>query len=177
MYLQRTGRRNRELLVIVVLLNVAALGCYGVLFAQVKAKNENTSALLNKIDTETAEANLLASTKTLVADTAALREQFRNFSVSQEGVVPFIELLESVGRTVGVSVAIKSVDTAALPGSTTMEMLRVQVTGKGPWSGIVRFFGLLEFLPFEVTLEQAVVSNSEGVTWRLDATLTVLKDT
>lgn len=177
MYLQQTGRRNRELLVVVLLLNVAALGGYGALFAQVKAKSENTSALLNKIDAETAEANLLASTKTLVADTAALREQFRSFSVSREGVVPFIELLESTGRAVGVSVAITSVDTAALPGSTAMEVLRVQVAGKGSWSGIVRFFGLLEFLPFEVTLEQAVVSSPEGATWRLDATLTVLKDT
>jgi hypothetical protein len=176
MYLQQTGRRNRELLVTVMLLNVVALGCYGVLFAQVKAKNENTSVLLNKIDAEATEAHLLASTKTLVSDTATLREQFRNFSVSREGVVPFIELLESAGKAVGVSVAINSVDTETLPGSTTMEMLRVQVTGKGSWPDIVRFFGLLEFLPFEVALEQAIVSSSEGVLWRLAVTFTVLKD-
>lgn len=177
MHMQNTGRKNKELLAIVLLLNAAALGWYGLLFSKIQAKNEHVSALLNKIDAEAAEENLLSSVKALAANTASLREKLLGFAVPREGVVPFIEFLESTGREVGVSVSIESVSTAALPQGTAMESLRLHVTGKGAWSGVVRLFGLLELLPFETSVEQAVVSSEEDDLWRLDATVAVLKDT
>lgn len=174
--MQHTVRKNRKLLAIALLLNVAALGWYGFLFAKVKAKNERISALHNKIEAEAAEENFLTSVKALVNDTATLREKIQGFTVAPEAVVPFIELLESTGREVGVTVSIESVNPVALANATAVEMLRIQVTGKGAWAGIVRFLGLLELLPFEASVEQAVVSTGEGSAWRLDATITVLKD-
>lgn len=146
------------------------------MFAKVKAKNERISALHNKIEAEAAEENFLTSVKTLVNDTAVLREKIQDFTVAAEGAVPFIELLESTGREVGVAVSIESVNPVALPNATAVETLRMQVTGVGAWAGVVRFLGLLELLPFEVSVEQVAVSIGEKDAWRLDATVTVLKN-
>lgn len=175
--MQHTGRRNRKLLAIALLLNVVAFGWYGFLFAKVKAKNERISALHNKIEAEAAEESFLTSVKTLVNDTVALREKIQGFTVAAEGAVPFIELLESTGRAVGVAVSIESVNPVALANApAAVETLRMQVTGVGAWAGVVRFLGLLELLPFEASVEQAVVSIGERDAWRLDATITVLKN-
>lgn len=174
--MQHTGRKNRKLLAIALLLNVAALSGYGFLFTKVKAKNEHISALQNKIEARAAEESVLTSVKTLVNDTATLREKIQDFTVAAESVVPFIELLESTGREASVAVSIESVNPVALANATTVEALRIQVVGKGAWAGVVRFLGLLELLPFEASVEQGVVSTGERNEWRLDATIAALKD-
>ena len=173
------GRKSKELLIITVLLNIAAIGWYGFLFAEVKAKNENTSGLLEKIEIETAAGNTLHAKKELVADTAGFRDELALLLVSKEGAVPFIELLETAGTGVGARVSIESIRVNEFPGSTTAEELELALQITGTWASVTRFVGLLELLPYRAEVRQVLITRGEsspGRPWEARVSLAVVKD-
>lgn len=173
------GRISKELLAVTILLNLAAIGWYGFLFAEVKAKNENTSNLVSRIRIETAEGNTLHSKKALVAETASLRKELTSYFVASEGAVSFIELLETMGDEIGVQVTVESINTNELAPSAQAEELKLTLQATGMWPAVVRFLGLLELLPYKTDLHQVVMSRADftrGGYWRAAVSITVLKE-
>jgi len=173
-----SGRKNIELLVVVLLLNIAAISCFAFLFRDVKAKNEHISSLVNQIEAEQSEENLQDSIKTLVAETTPLREKLANYFIGQEAAVSFLELLEQIGREVGATVEITSVAPSDIQ-QEDVESLRLMLQVTGEWSEVVRFIGLIELLPFEGKIEQVVVFKTEAGSeepWQADITFIALKE-
>lgn len=172
------GRKNKGLLAIVLLLNVAAVGWYFFLFIEVKAKNERVSDLVNRIDAETTAENLQNSVKALVAQTAPQRVKLNSYVIEKDGAVSFIELLERVGDDVGVAVAIESVERSERAETPAVEELRLALKATGAWSGVVRFMGLLELLPYEARISQAALSKKDAKEdpWHITLSLIVLKE-
>ncbi len=170
-------RKNKELLAIVTLLTVAAVGWYAFLFSEIRTTNRHISELLNQIDAEAVQESTQNSIKALVAETAPLRKQVQSYSIDKEESVSFIELLEDVGKEVGVAVSVQSVAIVERPGVTSFENLQLTLKATGSWQSVVRFLGLLESLPYEAQIAQATVVSVPGDgPWRLDLTLTVLKE-
>lgn len=173
------GRKSKELLLIAVLLNIAAIGWYGFLFAEIKAKNEHVSELMNQIEAEAGKESTLNSEKALVAETASLREKLASYFVGKDGAVSFFEFLETTGNDVGVHVAIKSPSVSDLAELPQAEELRLLLTVEGPWPAVVRFLGLLESLPYEASMGEVVVSKEESLSkgaWQASLSLKVLKE-
>lgn len=170
--------KNKGLLLVAVLFTIAAIGCYGFLFMEIKGKNERISELVNRIDSEASEENVLRSIKTMVAETAPMREELLKFTVGKDDAVSFIELLETVGRDAGVSVDIDSVTPAEIAGGGGVEALKLSLKITGAWAKVLTFLGLLEFLPYETKVEQVSVSRSElpESPWGIHANLIVLKE-
>jgi len=166
--------KSRQFLLLALVLNGAALVLSGFLFLQVKASSERTSALSNNIELQAKQENTLHSIKTLVAQTASVREQLEAYFISKEGVVSFIELLEGVGQSAGAAVSIQNVEETPLDGSDVLESLRVSITAEGSWESVVHFLGLLEYLPYESSVGDVVFSRSDSA-WRLDARVHALK--
>ncbi len=176
---QTIGRKSKELLVVVVVLNVAVLCLYGFLFREIKLKNEHISTLINQIETEGTEESIHTRNKMLVTETATLREKLLEYTIGKDGTVTFIGLLEKSGREVGVEVLIDSVVPKEVVSSKDVETLRFALKATGSWSSVVRFLGLLELLPYESDIENVVVSKSESVAespWVVNLVLLVLKD-
>ncbi len=176
---QTIGKKSKELLLITLLLNIAAFGWYGFLFAEIKAKNERISDLVNRIEAESAAGDTLSSQKMLAVETSALREKLFGYSVAREGAVSFIELLEATGNEVGAHIIIESVSTKERADFPQVEDLRFALAVTGTWPAVVRLLGLFELLPYEMRVEQAVLSkvgSSGGDPWRADLSLTVLKE-
>lgn len=176
---QSIGRKSKELLVIAILFNIAAIGWYGFLFAKIKEKNEHLSDLTNQIDAEIAKESAVDYKKNIAVETATLRGKLLSFTLAKEGAISFIELLEATGNEVGAHTSIKSVNTEDHPQSSNIEKLRLTLSTSGSWSAVARFLGLLELLPYETSLEQVMVSRAEVAgenPWRADLILTVLKE-
>jgi len=171
-------RKTKELLVIALVLNVAAFGLYAFLFVGVKAKNERISVLVNEIDAQVAEEDTHSTIKTIVAQTTKQRNQLSEYIIAKEEAVSFIELLERAGRDIDVIVDITSVQETDISGSTTFEHLTLALTATGTWSGVVRFLGRLESLPYEVSITQAAVSKTEKYagSWGISLSLRALKE-
>lgn len=172
------SRKTKELLGIALLLSMAAIGWYAFLFTEVKAKNERISTLVNDIEANAAEEDIHNSIKVIAAQTTKQRKAVQNYSVAKEGAVPFIELLERMGKDIGVSVDIASVRETEIAGSAAFEYLTLVLTATGTWPSLVQFIGLVEFLPYEAAITQVVVSKSEKQAglWSLSLSLSALKE-
>lgn len=174
---QTLGRKNIELLIVILLLNISAGGCYIFLFREIKAKNEHISGLVNQIEAEANKENMQNSMKTLIVETAPLREKLDGYVIGQESAVSFLELLERIGSDVGAAVDIESVGEDELQQGE-FESLRLMLKVNGEWSEVVRFLGLLELLPVEGKVKQVTVSRSDGENeepWQGALTFIVLK--
>lgn len=176
---QTIGRKSKELLAITILLNIAAFGWYGFLLADVKAKNEHIFALTNQIDVEAAKENTLNSQKTFAAETALLREKLTSHLIKNDEAVSFLEFLEMMGNEMEVHVTVKSVGVNDLPQFQKGEALQLKLYITGTWPALVRYLGLLEFLPYEASIGELTVSNADSLTeepWEANLSLTVLKE-
>lgn len=176
---QTIGRRSKELLILLLVLNLAAVGWYGFLFWKIKEKNEHISDLTSRIEAEAATEQTIREKKALVENTAAFREKLLSFTLGSKEAVSFIEFLERTGTDAGVRATVESVSAREHPRLSSMEELRLKIKSTGSWPAIVRFLGLMELLPYEADVDQIVVSKAEfegGDAWRADFVLTVLKE-
>lgn len=174
---QSLARKNRQLLVLILLMNVAAIALYGFLFFTVKTKNEHISKLVNEIESGATAEDTQKSTKALAIETAVLREKLKSYLVGKDEAITFFELLERMGSDVGGEVTIHSVTKGGLDRPEAEE-LRLTLVATGTWSAVIHYLGLLELLPLQVRVEQMVVSTSDKqgeAPWRGDITLVVLK--
>ncbi|MEK7207916.1 MAG: hypothetical protein AAB699_00015 [Patescibacteria group bacterium] len=170
--------KTRIFLVIAAAAALAAAGACVFLFVQIKEKNERVSALHNEIELAAREEQVLAGQKTLLRDTAKLREELRRYFVSPDGAVAFFELLESVGARAGVTVSIESVEAEARAETSRVEELTLVLSAVGRWEDTLRFLGLLELMPLRLSIVQTALARVEGAhasLWRADLSLRVLK--
>lgn len=150
---------------------------YGILFVQVKAKNERTSVLLSDIEVQAKQEGALASAHALAQETAGQRAKLKSGILGSAGVLAFIEMLEALGRDTGVSLTIGSLEPAP-PEKKEGGELRLTLRFEGEWSKTVRFLGLLELLPFEASLSDVRLfrlSDEKKERWGSTVTLSVLQ--
>ncbi len=167
---------SKKFLLIAVAFNIFAAGAFGLIFFQVKGKNEHVSNLINEIDRAVTQEQTLSSIKALVQETEKNRAKLADYFIGKEGVVSFIEELEALGSRTGVEVTIDAVEEKVSAGSTQTEELRLTLHFGGTWSSVVQYIGLLELLPIEGRLERvAVSSNTETSGWRGDTVLLALR--
>lgn len=176
----RFSSKSTTLLIAAILFNIAALSVYAFLWLGIKGANERASELGNDIVLAVREEQELKATKTLVFDTAPLREKLDGYFVPADGAVAFFESLESLGAEAGVSVSLESVSALPLPDSPFAETVRVVLRAEGPFAAALRFLALLETAPRAGQIEQfsftaSAPEGKKGTLWRIDATLRVLK--
>ena len=177
MTIQILRRKNKELLIVTLLLNLVALGGYGFLLHEIKGKNEHISNLVNDIELQSKKERVINSVKALVVETSPLREKLSRYLVEKEGAVSFIELLEHLGKNRGVSVMISSVEKVPQEGTEQVETLLLGLKASGTWQDVIRFLGLLELLPYEAQVEQLTLSKSEKASpWQITLSLRTLKE-
>lgn len=168
--------KTKELLVIALVLNAAVIGLYAFLFLEVKRKNEHVSRLVNEIETQSVEERTLASVKSLVVETASAREQLKRFFVERGGSVAFIELLESTARTAGAKLTIHSVAEEDVAGVPDVKSLKLSLAADGSWQSAIRFLGMLEYLPYQVAVEDVSLRTNESGRWVLKLALSALQE-
>jgi hypothetical protein len=175
-YLKRT---STNAFVAALVSAAVAVALYGALFAYVKNQNERTSALINEIEAHARQESALAQAKALIAEIAPAREKLESYALKSDGLVAFIETLESLGKGARVSLAITSVDPAPAQRSGA-EYLRLGLRFEGGWRNMLRFLGFLELLPFEahvLEMRFSRLQDKKTEDWGGTAVLRVLQRT
>lgn len=172
--------QSATLLIAAILCTIAALSVYAFLWFDIKSAHERASELGNEIEAGAKQEQEFKATKTLVSDTAPLRLKLDGYFVPAAGAVAFFESLEKQGLEAGVSVSLESVSVEPLSDSPFAETVRITLRAEGSFAAALRFLGLLEAAPRAGQIEQfsfAVRSpeDKKETTWRLDATVRVLK--
>ncbi|MBX4189602.1 hypothetical protein KW785_03365 [Candidatus Parcubacteria bacterium] len=155
--------KTKTLLVVALLSIVvlAAVVTYGL--QEIKNRNELASTLQNQSDDLT-EANQLAqSIKTTREKAAGNLSALDEVTITQSELVPFIELVEDIGKKLGLELTITSVDSesvkpsasASSTGFQAPQPIHISIDTKGNWAGSFGFIHALENLPQRVRVDSA----------------------
>lgn len=148
-------------LISMIILAVLILGVYNI-----QAKNKEASVLLNLAD-HAAKARTLAQSIRMMQNNAAKDiAVFDNLTLSGDKLVPLIESIEGVGRTLGLDTKIVSVGKIEDKKSLEPDMIRMVMETQGPWAPTLSFLRAIESLPHRVMIDESSLSRVE-VGWRL----------
>lgn len=154
---------------------LVTLSAYTTLFFIIKNKNNQISILQNKVDIEVIKDKRLHSIKQLTEDLKSELDQIDSHFVSTDGVVNFLESLESLGRKAGTSVSVNSVSVNENAGNgLPYELLKVEFAARGTWRNTVHLISLLETFSLATTVERMHLEKYSN-SWQLNMTFTVLK--
>ncbi len=169
---------NTQIRTIVATLGVVVfLGAYSTLFIVIKNKNNHISALKNQVDLEIRKDQRLNSVKQLMSDLNIELKKIDTYFISKNGVVNFLEKLESLGSVSNTYISVNSVSVNENKNNNLpYEFLRVEFSSRGSWNSIVKLISLVETLHFGVTIERIQLERlpNSGF-WQMNIGLTVLK--
>jgi hypothetical protein len=163
--------RTKTTLMFMILLVLVLSGVvvYGV--ERIKSENETASSLLSQ-SAEVDGANAIAlATKKDKSDAATNLALLDQIELGQSEFVPFLETIESTGRTLGVKVKISAVNADPAPKVTATsktltyippQAVHLSISGSGSWAATLGFVHALENLPHKISLDAVTLTYSPG---------------
>ena len=134
---------------------VVLLVIYVVMFNSIKNQNNQISILRNQVDIEIQKDQRLHSIKQLLSDLNPELGQIDSFFVKSDGVVSFLEYLESLGRSINLSITVNSVSVNdQSDNGLPYDQLKIEFVAQGFWGSITQFLSLLEASPYGVIVER-----------------------
>jgi len=138
---------------IALCLNLILVSAYSYIFIKVGQKNQNIAELTSAIEALTAEKENIKSIKETISETAPLRQQIDGYFIAKDGVVQFLNSIQSLGAGNQLGLKVLSVSVGPAPITPDIfELVNVGVEVSGSWSDVYRFAALVELLPFKVYL-------------------------
>ena len=157
--------KTKKTLIICIILNLIVWGGYGFVFWKIRSQNKHISTLLNEAEQDVKKDESLRLIKASLGENKDFLSHINSYFIPNEGVVGFIDTLESYGKQIGVDVTIGSVSVE--PDSQNKEdfkeLLRLKVEAIGSWNNLVSYLLTLENLPYSVRIDQvSYVLNSSN---------------
>jgi hypothetical protein len=165
---------------VVIILSVAYL-----MFSSIRQSNNDTSNTLNDINQFKDREKQIEQNRSLLTKYQEDIDLVGSYFIAPQGVVPFIENIESYARGVGAEPEVSQLEIVS-DSKDFKESLHLLVTVRGAWSSAFQFLNLFEHLPYYITIKSirltkgaavASLDTKEVVTtpWELAIDATVLK--
>ena len=90
--------KTKQLLIIILVVNITLIGAYGFLFYTIKTKSEEASTLLHDLNAQRANKEGLALLRHAVNDTKDDRAKLQSYFVKSSTINTFFDTLESLGK-------------------------------------------------------------------------------
>lgn len=166
----------RNISIFSFILLVIATTVYGVAFFIIRSENIEISQLRSDINTVLGKEQQLKSSKNIVYDTEEARAELDSYFISQDGVVDFLEKIESFGDRANVFVEIKSVEIEPIGKSKVLDYLNVVVSVDGEWEDVFYLLNLIESQPLSISTNRMdLEEDKRGEEWTLSLDFNVLK--
>ena len=153
-----------DILILIILCNLAALAGYYFSFQNIKAQTKAASSLIGTVDMSQQKDSHLGALRAVVKDTDGKRQQLATFLLSSDTEVSFIERIETLAKGSGLGVKTKSVSSVAgsMVGAKNFQM---QIETTGSWSNTMYFLSQLENLPYDIRVQGDYLSKQSGSAW------------
>lgn len=146
---------------------LALLLVYGVY--DIRKKNQKTSELLQQADKIAHEDVEFQSIRSVLGGIKEDIEEFNKFTLTEPGVVPMVEKIESAGRKLGLETNTTSISVAKPDGAASstegVKKIKIVVETKGTESATLTFLRSLESLPYRIMIDESSIIQEEGG-WR-----------
>lgn len=138
----------------------------------IRAKNKETSILLNEADHVSEVRNLFQSIRTAQNNAKEDLADFNNLLLSSDYLISLIEDIERAGRTLGLETSIISVGKVEAKESPQSDMINIVMETQGSWAPTLSFLRTIESLPYRVMISESGLSKVDS-SWRLRVILSL----
>lgn len=169
---------------ILAVLGVVALGIFALhywMYTDIKSKSQNISSLEYDLSTRSSKQDYLIATDRALNNLETSLDVFNDSIVLKDDDISFIERVESIARSYGLTIEIQSltIKPQDLP-SQDLTTLNVKAKTVGSWRANYMFLVELENLPIKLKIGKSSLVRvsseaSSGVVWSNDIDITVLK--
>lgn len=148
----------KQTIALFVIFNLLSFGIYLGVFFMMKSAQEHTSFLLGQLETDIKTNDTLQSIETVLADAKSDIEKLESYFVGRDGIVDFIETIESYGNISGVKTLVEFVGVEGGVEENNVEsikeIVRIKLATEGSWVATEHFLSLLEHMPFRISMER-----------------------
>lgn len=149
---------------------VLAIVGYSMWYIAVEHKSAVVAGLQNRINEKKNTASRIASARTALSEITGNEEVIQNYFVKEEGVVAFIDDIETRGRLQKASVSVLSVKKES---ATSRLALAFTISINGTFDSVMRTIGAIEYAPYDITIESLSVGQDDKNVWHAEAKLLV----
>lgn len=141
-----------------------SLGVYAGLFYYIFSHHASIGELQKTLESEVGKKETLQADKRLYEDFALAKEELAQAFVAKEGEVAFIEIVENLGKEVGVEIQVQGISREELgeKGNAAWENLELNVRARGTWQQLLTLFALVENLPMRVSISNFTLTTSQS---------------
>jgi len=161
----KTLSKTKKTLLVTLIINFLVWGAYGFVFLKIRSQNEYVSNLLNESNNDLKKDETLRAIKTTLTENKQFISHIDSYFVAKDGVVDFIEILESYALKSGVALTIGAVSVEQDPKVKVdfKEVLRLKVDASGSWENITRFLSVIENMPYVTDINMVSLSRNGGI--------------
>ncbi len=144
------------ILAICVVVTLTAL--YG-FFWMIRSNMTKTVEFQNKIEEQLVAEETAKEFKASIEEIGPEIQRLTARIVEAEGYVEFIEMIESQARRLGISIEVVSATEGKHPNPEQFSILKLMLRTQGSWKETYTFLGMLETLPYKVTLNSFTINS------------------
>ncbi|MFC1802020.1 hypothetical protein ACFLY7_01085 [Patescibacteria group bacterium] len=162
----------KRIFLIMLFLNMLAIAGYTLFLIEIQGKSQNIASILGKMRTQNEKDVELKIIDRNLRETKVDRARINKYFISedgQEGVVGFIEDIEGLSESIGLSIDVNSLVLREKEGiqiskkriqKSSLDILRLNFSISGSWNKVVKFLGMLELVPVKINLSKAYFEKS-----------------
>lgn len=141
---------------------VSIIVCAAFFFIVTQKKNSYQARSIERQETKARLESLDALTKTL-EETKSEREFIRSRILTEEEVIDFLALIESLGRNQGGDLTTSSLTVSPL--NTDFETLDIDIRVRGTYGAIMNILRQFENLPYQVAISAVNITKEDNDVW------------
>ncbi len=170
------NHQTKQHLIILGLAALIILGGYIFMLQETLRHVGQVAEFAQSLREKRAQSETLVSVKHLIVDTAGARAELDHYFITTEGVVDFIERIEKIAKADGVTLVFTTVDAPKEEKViASLDRLLLRFSATGSWEHVMRFFTLVESLPYAVFVTNTRIERQSPLLWQGAMTLTVYK--
>lgn len=159
-------------------IDAALAALYGVAYWRLGVLNDGVRELTAQVSGYAATDASLSSLQANLNETKAEVAKIDGYYISQDGVVQFVGLVESLARQNGLKIEVQSLEAQEDKSTKAFQekvALRLQTTGS--WANTRKYVELVENLPYRVVIESMSAEREEQAppSWKTNLVITALK--
>lgn len=174
-------RRGLKSFILGFLAMIVSVAGYVFLWTSIEAMVTDAAYLRGDLLGTQIQVGTVAGAEKLLADTKTKRGMLQAYFVAPQGTVDFINFVESIGKTSGVTLEIENLGEVGKESNDFSEILTIETTITGSFRGVFYFLSLLENAPYQIEILAANIERQgedpkeKNQTWQGRITFHVLK--
>lgn len=143
---------------------VIVAGIYYLVFTDIVNTKESAVTLADSLSKEKLKRRELEIIRQNIKSTLNDNNRLASIFVPYEGVVDFIQLLESLGKDSGLEIStdrVESIDSEELRASNK-EIISISLKTEGSWRSTERFLNYLENLPYKISIHSVSFTHEDS---------------